>query len=267
MPELRQPREVLQAVVGERLGSAEIERRDVIELRHAREQRVGHLAVRLQAGELALVHDVEQLVPVTRVNDGVFGGRLLAGSRVRGYRPLGKRGGRGRQCRRERLERLPRLEPLRARHEVLRIRDADDVVFGSLRLFPPAEIEADVAPHGVPRSAVAEIVPDDLHRCLVFGAVRRHERFGDALIPANRGVPLDEGDQAGPAGHAELARDRLLDVAQRGRGRWLGQRALQPRPRRRITVAKRLEPAFGFFPEIVEGRAGRDGSRHDTFLP
>src|SRR5207237_3086863 len=59
-------------------------------------------------------------------------------------------------------QRLPALHPLCARHEALRIRERD-VVVRTLRLLSPAEIEAHVAPHPIPRAHVTEVIPDDPH--------------------------------------------------------------------------------------------------------
>lgn len=63
VPEPGKAREMAQASIGEPVRTAEVERGDVIDLRDALEERVGHLATRVERRELLLPEDGDGRFP------------------------------------------------------------------------------------------------------------------------------------------------------------------------------------------------------------
>ncbi len=254
-----------EAVIGDVTRTLQVERGNVIETRKPLEDRVGDLAAGVKPGQLPLLHEDNHVVPVARPSRDLpfavgIGGEDRDG--LGSYRGLAWWHGRG-----VTRQRFPIFKSLRTRNEELRLGKRDVVVVGILRLLGLAEIEPDVAAHGRPRPHVAEVVPHDPHRRRVAGRVRRHERVSDALVPSQRVARREPMFQRRPAGQTVLARERQLDVGE-GRRLWhIGQRALEARARIGDIRSQRFQPALGFFSQVVEGGAGRELSRHGTFLP
>ena len=110
----------------------------------------------------------------------------------------------------------------------------------------PCAPEVGISPHVVIGAGVVEEA----------GEQRRLARVGGG----SRGQRLAE---RGPAGQPELAGQRVLDVAQGGRGGQVLERAGQPGAGVTAPGAERLEPALRFAGEMLETAVGREGPGHD----
>ena len=121
--------------------------------------------------------------------------------------------------------------------------------------LPPEVVEM-LPALGEAARALAE-APD--HTLVLVNGKRRHR---SALLGSNGAQAPDLAFEIRPAGQSVLARQRELDVPERGRGRRNGVRPPESRERVRIGVAQLLQPALRLPPEVLERAAGREFPAH-----